>query len=200
MRSANSRNARAAASQKRLLGRGVRRGPIVQSPPVTLPPAIDIHSHFFPERYIKLIETDGAAFNARVDRSNPKGPSIIVGGAATAPLSPAYWDLDLRVKTMNRTGVGIQALSLTSPMTYFARGELGRRLAQAFNDGLGEAHTAYPDRFVGCATLPMQDPNAAVTELQRSARLPGVRAVYLGTNIAGRDLSDPAYTTVFERC
>jgi len=85
-------------------------------------------------------------------------------------------------------------------MTYFAKGEFGRRLAHAFNEGLAEAHTAFPDRFVGCATLPMQEPPAAVSELERAARLPGVRAVYMGTNVAGRDLSDPAFTPVFERC
>ncbi len=46
----------------------------------------------------------------------------------------------------------------------------------------------------------MQEPPAAVSELERAARLPGVRAVYIGTNVAGRDLSDPAFTPVFERC
>jgi aminocarboxymuconate-semialdehyde decarboxylase len=167
---------------------------------VTLPLAIDVHSHFFPERFLRLIETEGAGAGARLDRSNPRGVSIVVNGVATAPLGPAYWDLDLRRKAMDRTGVAVQALSLTQPMVYFARGDLGRRLAAAFNDALAEAHTAFPDRFVGCMTLPMQDPAAAVNELQRAARLPGIRAVYLGTNVNGRDLSDPAFAPVFERC
>ncbi|HXG15256.1 MAG TPA: amidohydrolase family protein [Calidithermus sp.] len=167
---------------------------------MTLPLAIDVHSHFFPERFLRLIETEGASAGARLDRSNPRGVSIVVNGVATAPLGPAYWDLDLRRKAMDRTGVAVQALSLTQPMVYFARGDLGRRLAAAFNDALAEAHTAFPDRFVGCMTLPMQDPAAAVHELQRAARLPGIRAVYLGTNVNGRDLSDPAFAPVFERC
>ena len=167
---------------------------------MTLPLAIDVHSHFFPERFLRLIETEGAGAGARLDRSNPRGVSVVVNGVATAPLGPAYWDLDLRRKAMDRTGVAVQALSLTQPMVYFARGDLGRRLAAAFNDALAEAHTAFPDRFVGCMTLPMQDPAAAVNELQRAARLPGIRAVYLGTNVNGRDLSDPAFAPVFERC
>jgi aminocarboxymuconate-semialdehyde decarboxylase len=167
---------------------------------VTPPLGIDIHSHFYPEGYLRLIEQEGAASGARIDRSRGDGPAIVLPGATTPPLSPAYWDLDLRIKAMNRTGIAVQALSLTSPMTYFASPSLGRRLAQAFNDGLAQAHTAYPDRFVGCATLPMQDPTAAVAELERSARLPGVRAVYLGTNVSGRELSDPAFSPVFERC
>jgi aminocarboxymuconate-semialdehyde decarboxylase len=167
---------------------------------VTSPPAIDIHSHFFPERYLKLLETEGGSSGARVDRSNPKGPSIVTPAGPTAPLAPAYWDVDLRLKAMNRSGVGVQALSLTAPMVYFAQPGLGKRLAQAFNDGAAEAHTAHPDRFVGCAALPMQEPNLALAELERAARLPGIRAVYLGTNIAGRELSDPGFTPVFERC
>ncbi|MBI4594135.1 MAG: amidohydrolase [Candidatus Rokubacteria bacterium] len=161
---------------------------------------IDVHSHFFPESYLRLLEQEGGAVNARIDRTNPKGLSIVVNGAPTPPLSPAYWDLDLRIRAMNRSGVGVQALSLTAPMTYFAKGELGGRLARAFNEALAQAHTAFPDRFVGCATLPMQDPQQAVTELERAARLPGIRGVYMGTNINGRELSDPAFTPIFERC
>jgi aminocarboxymuconate-semialdehyde decarboxylase len=167
---------------------------------VPLPLGIDVHAHFFPERYLRLIADEGAIANARLDRSNPKGISIVVNGHATPPLSPAYWDLDLRIKAMNRTGVGVQALSLTAPMVYFAKGELGARLARAYNDAASEAHRAFPDRFVGCAALPLQDPPAAVTELERAARLPGIRAVYMGTNVNGRELSDSAFTPLFERC
>jgi aminocarboxymuconate-semialdehyde decarboxylase len=167
---------------------------------VTPPLGIDIHAHFFPENFLRLIEQEGAAVGARIDRSNPAGPAIITSAGTTPPLDPAYWDLDLRVKAMNRTGIGVQGLSLTVPMVYFAGGNFGRRLAQAFNDGVAQAHTAFPDRFVGLAALPMQDPRAAVTELARAARLPGVRGVYLGTNVNGHELSDPAFTPVFERC
>jgi aminocarboxymuconate-semialdehyde decarboxylase len=173
---------------------------IVQSPLVTPPAGIDIHAHFFPESFLRLIEQEGAAAGVRIDRTNPAGPAIVLPGSSTPPLAPQFWDLDLRRKAMDRTGVGVQALSLTMPMVHFANPALGRRLAQAFNNALGEAHTAFPDRFVGCATLPMQDPGLAVGELERAARLPGVRAVYLGTNVNGRDLSDPAFTPVFERC
>jgi hypothetical protein len=58
---------------------------------------------------------------------------------------------------MNRAQVDVHALSLTAPMVYFADGPTGARLAQAVNDAMDQAHTASPDRFVGCATLPMQD-------------------------------------------
>lgn len=164
------------------------------------PAGIDIHAHYFPERFLRLLEEGGAPGGVRLDRSNPAGPAIAIGNSSTPPLAPAFWDLRLRLRAMNRSGIEVQALSLTAPMVYFAPPVLGRKLAETFNDALAEAHTAFPERFVGCATLPMQDPPAAVAELERAARLPGIRAVYLGTNVNGRDLSDPAFLPVFERC
>lgn len=163
------------------------------------PAGIDVHAHFFPEAFIRAVEETGAAFGASVDRSNPKGPSLVVGGSRTAPLEPRYWDLDLRLRSMNRQGVATQALSLTAPMVYWADGATGRRLAAVWNDAASAAHVAFPDRFVGCAMLPLQDPPRALAELERAATLPGMRGVYMGTNVGGRELSDPAFFPIFER-
>jgi aminocarboxymuconate-semialdehyde decarboxylase len=162
--------------------------------------AIDVHAHFFPERFLKAIEEAGPESGGTIDRSNAIGPAIVTPTGRTAPLEVRYYDVDRRLRSMDRQGVQAQALSLTAPMVYWADAALGRRLAGAFNDAASEVHVAYPDRFVVCATLPMQDPAAAVAELDRAAALPGVRGVYLGTNVKGRDLSDPAFTPVFARC
>ena len=164
------------------------------------PRAIDVHAHFYPERFLAAVETWGAPFGARVDRSDPRGPVLVAPGTPTRPLEPRFFDLPARLRSMDRQGVEVQALSLTIPMVYWADGAAGHRLARAFNDAASEAHTAHPDRFVGCATLPMQDPPRAAQELERASGLPGIRAVYLGTNMNGRELSDPAFFPIFERC
>ena len=160
---------------------------------------VDVHAHFFPESFIRLVEQSGASFGAGVERSDPKGPVLVVGGSRTAALEPRYWDLDLRIRSMNRQGVAVQALSLTAPMVYWADGATGARLSATWNDAASAAHVAHPDRFVVCAMLPMQDTARALDELERAARLPGVRGVYMGTNIGGRELSDPGFFPVFER-
>jgi len=167
---------------------------------VSRPRAIDVHAHFYPERFLAAVETWGAPFGARVDRSDPRGPVLVAPGTPTRPLEPRFFDLPARLRSMDRQGVEVQALSLTIPMVYWADGAAGHRLARAFNDAASEAHTAHPDRFVGCATLPMQDPPRAAQELERASGLPGIRAVYLGTNVTGRELSDPAFFPIFERC
>lgn len=166
---------------------------------MTKPAGVDVHAHFFPESFIRLVEQSGASFGAGVERSDPGGPVLVVGGSRTAALEPRYWDLDLRIRSMNRQGVAVQALSLTAPMVYWADGATGARLSAAWNDAASAAHVAHPDRFVVCAMLPMQDTARALDELGRVARLPGVRGVYMGTNIGGRELSDPGFFPVFER-
>src|SRR6266436_1780720 len=163
------------------------------------PTGVDVHAHFFPESFIRLVEQSGASFGAGVERSDPKGPVLVVGGSRTAALEPRYWDLDLRIRSMNRQGVAVQALSLTAPMVYWADGATGARLAAVWNDEASAAHVAHPNRFVTCAMVPLQDRPRALAELERAATLPGIRGVYMGTNVGGRELSDPEFFPIFER-
>jgi aminocarboxymuconate-semialdehyde decarboxylase len=101
---------------------------------------------------------------------------------------------------MDARGVTVHALSLTSPMVHWAPPERGAQLARLVNDAMAEAHTAYPDRFVGCATLPLQDVDLALKELERAATLRGIRGVYVPTNVGGRELAEAQYFPLYERC
>jgi aminocarboxymuconate-semialdehyde decarboxylase len=95
--------------------------------------------------------------------------------------------------------VSAQALSLSQPMVYWAGREDGNTLAVLYNDCLAEAHQADPERFVGLATLPLQAVDLALREIDRLPSLPGIRGVCLATCVLERDLSDPAFTPVWER-
>jgi aminocarboxymuconate-semialdehyde decarboxylase len=76
--------------------------------------------------------------------------------------------------------------------------DLDQRLGEmAWNDGASAAHVKHPDRILAFMTLPMLDRDRALDELRRAARLPGMRGVYLGTNIEGRDLDDPLFEPIF---
>jgi aminocarboxymuconate-semialdehyde decarboxylase len=161
-------------------------------------PAIDIHAHFVPEEFLRLIEAEGEPHGVRL-RRDPNGPKIMVGQAVIGPITAHYYDLDLRLKAMDRQDVTVHALSLMPPMVYWADGSLGLRLARLVNDAMAEANRAHPDRFVFFATLPMQDPEAAVNEVNRAVTELGCRGIYLGTNVRGKELTDLSFLPVFER-
>jgi aminocarboxymuconate-semialdehyde decarboxylase len=159
---------------------------------------IDIHAHFVPEEYLGLIEAEGKPYGLGLGRG-PNGPSILIGDIPIGPITAHYYDLDVRLKSMDAQGVAVHALSLMPPMVYWADGALAVRLARLVNDAMAEAARAHPDRFVVLATLPMQDPAAAVREVERAIAELGCRGVYLGTNVRGKELTDASFLPIFER-
>ena len=161
-------------------------------------PSIDIHAHYFPEAYLKLIASEGAPFGVTCDLGDPRGAVISGNGRDGNFLEKRFIDIDARLASMDEQGVAMHALSLTSPMVYWADDDLSLRLSQAFNDGCAAAHEAHPDRLVGLAMLPMLAPSLAIEELERAARLPGIRGVYMATKIGDRELSDPLFLPIFK--
>ena len=161
--------------------------------------AIDIHAHYYPDAFLDLIAAAGGPFEASVDRSNPKGVRLKMGKMQMPPLDTSFTDIDQRIQAMDETGVDVHALSLTVPMVYWAGRDLGQKLCWAFNDAIVQAHEAHPDRLIGFPVLPLHEPDLAVQEVERIAKLPGVRGVYAATNVLGRELSDEAFFPVYER-
>jgi len=158
---------------------------------------IDIHAHFFPQAWLDLLATDGRAEGADCIRT-PEGVIVQAAGSRNGPLPSRFTNIEERVAEMDAQGVAIQALSLTSPMCYWASPPLAERLARAYNDGAAEAHARYPNRLLGLITLPLPDVDRSLRELERARALPGMRGVYLGTHIVGADLSDPRFLPVFQ--
>ena len=157
--------------------------------------AIDIHAHYFPQTYLDLVEDEGKRFNASYEMTD-KGWYIKTPAGNNGPLSPSFIDLKARIADMDRQGVAVQAISLTAPMLYWGDAELSTKLAKAWNDAATAAHQAYPTRLVCLLTLPMLYPERALDELARASKLPGMRGVYLGTNIGGKDPDDPLFEPI----
>ena len=167
------------------------------APPIK---TIDTHAHYFPQSYIDLIAKHGNRVGTTVIEAN--GATFIQVGLnlRTGPITRTFIDLDERLKIMDAQDVGMHALSLTQPMVYWADDDLGVQLCVAYNDAISAAHRAHPHRFIGFACLPMQNPQLALEELNRAARLPGVKGVYLATGIRDRELSDRSFFPVYARC
>jgi aminocarboxymuconate-semialdehyde decarboxylase len=162
------------------------------------PPAtIDIHAHYFPQPFLELLAKDGGRFGYGADIHDSGFTLKSPTGSPALPRK--FVDLELRLADMDAQGIGVQALSLTAPMVYWADGDLAPQLATAWNDAAVAAHRANPDRFVVLATLPMLQEQRAIDELERVTRLPGVRGIYLGTNIEHHDLDEPQFATIFAR-
>lgn len=112
---------------------------------------------------------------------------------------PNMVDIAVRLADMDAAGIDMQVI-MPPPgqCTYTIPAELALQAARIINDGMAAFVAQRPDRFTALGTLPMQDADAAVGELDRLMGL-GLKGVQILTNIAGRELSDPAFAPFWAR-
>jgi len=58
---------------------------------------------------------------------------------------------------------------------------------------------AHPQHYIGLGTLPMQDTDLAIQELERCQQL-GLPGIQIGSNINDLNLNEPAFFPIFEAC
>jgi aminocarboxymuconate-semialdehyde decarboxylase len=101
---------------------------------------------------------------------------------------------------MEDTTVSRQVLS-TIPVlfNYWAKPEDGWETSRFFNDHIAETVSKHPKHFIGLGTVPLQDVDTAIKELERCVgelQLPGLE---IGTNINGKNLGDPSFFPFYQR-
>ena len=156
----------------------------------------DIHTHYYPPRYLAALERGSSLVRVAHDTQGqlliqyPGDYNIVVRG---------HRELDERVHAMDEHGIAVQAISLTTPGVHVEERHRGIELARLVNDEFAEATARYPGRFAPLAALPLHDPDAAVLELERAVSQLGHRGALLFSNVNGRALDDPAYFPLFEK-
>jgi len=160
-------------------------------------PVVDIHAHFYPQRYLDVLAGYGYPHGTTYATA---APDDLVGsrGRRYGVHDAAFTDITLRLERMDRQGVDVHALSLPPPDAFGFDPGLLEGLCRTFNDAASTTHSAHPTRFVALAALPVHSASAAITELQRAQALPGIRGVCLGTRFCERELSDPAFVDLWD--
>jgi len=158
----------------------------------------DLHTHYYPDAFFRLIEQVGGAFSFGTD---PTGRTIIrYRGSRFFGITPPMTDPALRIEDMDRVGIDIEVLSLSTPNVYFAPPERQAEVARLVNDAYAELASRHPRRFKGFASIPMDDPDAALRELERTQGELRMNGVIVLSNINGRALTDARYRPFFVEC
>lgn len=156
---------------------------------------IDLHNHVIPETVIQAIERDPDKFGTRIEKKN--GKRYFDSHGRMTELVPEFCDADAKVEWMNRVGLDVAAISVGPPIYFYGlKPEIGIEAARLANDGIAQMVAKHPDRLRGMAHLPMQDPEAAIAELERVVKEYQFKGVELGTSIEGLPLSDPKFRKV----
>jgi aminocarboxymuconate-semialdehyde decarboxylase len=107
---------------------------------------------------------------------------------------------DRRLTELDAMGVDFQLVMPPPPQCYYTVPvEVAVEAARIVNDGIAEFVGKMPDRFAGLGSVPMPDGNEAAKELERCVGKLGLKGAQILTNVAGRELSDPAFEPFWKR-
>ncbi len=156
-------------------------------------PVIDFHNHIIVPEISDFARSrsvsGGVGDQARVGRS-----SAAFQKRQNREIRPKATDPKVRLADMDRTGVDIQVLSINlSHYCYWATPDEGLWVAKMCNERIASMVDAAPDRFVGIATVPLQDVTKAVRELKRSVTALGLRGVVIGSSVGRKELGDRTF-------
>ena len=162
---------------------------------------IDVHTHIVPEGWEDWAARFGGDRWPSLIRHDACRATIMTGGQFFRSVDDRSWSPERRIVDMDRLGIDRQALSPPPVMfCYWADARANAAFARLQNESVAAVVARHPARFVGMATVPLQDPDLAVKELRHSREQLGLRAVEIGSCPAGRDFDDPALFPFFEAC
>src|SRR6266850_2995612 len=156
--------------------------------------AIDVHSHVLTEETMGLLRKEAPKVAPKITPIDAEFAILEVAGVPYRPFPRGGWDVERRFGDLDAAEIDVQVLSAT-PQTYFYDQDatLAATTSAIQNDQIARLVKAYPDRFLGIATLPMQAPERAAEELRRAVTTLGLRGAMIGSNVHGKNLDDPSF-------
>ncbi len=159
---------------------------------------IDIHTHILPENIPNYRKKFGYGGFIHLDHHKPGCARMMMDNKFFREIQCNCWDPQQRIIESKEHGVHVQVLSTVPVMfSYWAKARHALELSQFLNDHIANIVRKYPKQFVGLGTLPMQDPEMAVLELQRCMEI-GLKGVQIGTHINEWNLNNPALFPFYE--
>ena len=157
---------------------------------------VDFHNHFYPPQYLEAIQQGPSNVGITFDEDD--NPVLHYPGDYNV-IVPGHRIIDFRRQVIEEAGVDKQVLTFTSPGTHIEPPEQSVRLARTVNDELAKIAAKRSEHFTALATLPLNDPDAAVVEFERATSELGFKGCMLYSNVNGTPLADERYWPLYER-
>ena len=152
---------------------------------------IDIHTHVLPENWPDLKLRYGYGGFVQLEHHGPGCARMLQDGKLFREIEANSWDASVRLSECNACDVDVQVLSTVPVMfSYWAKPEDTADLSRILNDHISQLVHEHPRRFIGLGTLPMQDADLAIRELERCYRSLGLAGVQIGSHVNGWNLDD----------
>ncbi|MDG1346144.1 MAG: amidohydrolase family protein [Crocinitomicaceae bacterium] len=161
---------------------------------------IDMHTHIIPKHLPNWTEKFGYGKFIFLEHNDNGTADMMQGGKFFRRIEENCWDEDVRITDYQNFETQTQVVCTIPVMfSYWAKTEDCVELSRYLNDHIADLVHRYPKNYIGLATIPMQDQDAAIRELERAKEI-GMVGIQIGSNINDKNLSEDEFFPIFEAC
>lgn len=159
---------------------------------------VDIHTHVVPEHFPRYVGRSLEPRWPEMVAADACHRHVMLSGKVYRTVSDRCWECAKRAMDMHEQRIGRQVLSVMPELlSYWLDPEDGISLSRYLNEQIAEMVHSMPDRFYGLATVPLQNVDIAVRELESVRTQLGLSGIEIGTNVNGTPLGAPALDPFF---
>lgn len=161
---------------------------------------IDMHTHILPKAMPNWTKKFGYGNFIHLESNDDGSANMMQGGSFFRRIVENCWDSELRIREYEKFNTQVQVVC-TIPVlfSYWAKSEDCAELSRFLNDHIADLVSRYPKNYIGLGTVPMQDTEACLQELQRIKSI-GLVGIQIGSNINDENLSEDKFFPIFQEC
>jgi aminocarboxymuconate-semialdehyde decarboxylase len=161
---------------------------------------IDTHTHIIPKKLPNWSEKFGYGDFIYLQHHKKGFAKMMRGNQFFREIKENAWNPKLRIEEYSKFNTQIQVVCTIPVMfSYWAKPLDCLDLSQYLNDHIAELVEQFPKNYLGLGTLPMQDSELAITELERCKKI-GLSGIQIGSNINDLNLNEDRFYPIFEAC
>ena len=161
---------------------------------------IDMHTHIIPKNMPNWTEKFGYGKFIHLEHNLDNSANMMQGGNFFRRIEENCWNEKQRITEYEKFNTQVQVVC-TIPVlfSYWAKPKDCLELSEFLNDHIAALIQEYPKNYIGLATIPMQDSEIAIKELERAKSI-GLVGIQIGSNINDENLSEEKFLPIFEAC
>lgn len=162
---------------------------------------IDMHTHILPAELPRWVDKFGYGGFVHLEHNVPNMADMMIGTKFFRRIKENCYNEDIRLLEHAEFGIDLQVIC-TIPVlfAYWAQAKHTNEVAQFLNDHIAGVVHKYPKQYIALATLPMQDPDLAIRELERCMQDSAFVGIQIGSHVNDWNLNAPELFPVFKRC
>jgi len=161
---------------------------------------IDMHTHILPEKLPNFADKFGYGDFIHLMHNDDGSANMMQGDKFFRRIQPNCWNPELRIEDYKKFDTQVQVVCTIPVMfSYWAKAKDCRELSEYLNDDIAQLCQDYPKNYLGLGTVPMQDADEAIKELERCKEI-GLLGIQIGSNINDKNLSEPEFFPIFQAC